>query len=70
MAKEMPKPRPAGDARPSHEEVTRRAYQIYLERGCPEGHALEHWLEAENQLMIAQQSGRTSSPRAQAQRRF
>ncbi|HLP75900.1 MAG TPA: DUF2934 domain-containing protein [Candidatus Paceibacterota bacterium] len=36
--------------RPSHEEISARAYQIFVERGCPEGRDLEHWLEAEAQL--------------------
>lgn len=30
------------------------AYYIYLAEGCPEGRALEHWLEAE-QLVEAEQ---------------
>ena len=71
MARENPKPRTSTEVRPSHEEITRRAYQIYMERGCPEGHSLEHWLEAENQLIGAQQSAaRTSTSRTQTQRRF
>ena len=71
MAREMPKPRTSTEVRPSHEEITRRAHQIYLERGCPEGQALEHWLEAENQLILAaqQSANRTSTPRGQAHRR-
>jgi|GEM_PF-5298622 len=35
---------------PSQEEISARAYQIFVERGCPEGRDLEHWLEAEAQL--------------------
>ena len=36
--------------KPTHEQITQRAYEIYLQRGCPEGKDLEHWLEAERQL--------------------
>jgi hypothetical protein len=35
---------------PTHEQITRRAYEIFIERGRPEGRDLEHWLEAEKQL--------------------
>ncbi|MBI3996174.1 MAG: DUF2934 domain-containing protein [Candidatus Omnitrophica bacterium] len=30
-----------------HGEVARVAYQLYEERGCAPGHALEDWLKAE-----------------------
>ncbi|MBC8097715.1 MAG: DUF2934 domain-containing protein [Akkermansiaceae bacterium] len=36
--------------KPSEDEIAARAYQIFLERGSPEGRDLEHWLEAEAQL--------------------
>lgn len=35
---------------PSCEEVAKLAYLIYLKEGCPQGHAIEHWLKAESQL--------------------
>jgi len=35
---------------PTHEQISRRAYEIFIERGQPEGRDLEHWLEAEKQL--------------------
>jgi hypothetical protein len=35
----------------SHEEVERRAYRIFRERGAEPGHDLEHWLEAEKELL-------------------
>jgi len=40
---------------PTHEQITRRAYEIFIERGQPEGRDLEHWLEAEKQLRAAGQ---------------
>jgi len=34
---------------PSREEVERRAYEIYEQRGREDGHELEHWLAAEEE---------------------
>ena len=34
----------------SEEEIRRRAYGIYLERGADPGHELEDWLQAEREL--------------------
>ena len=34
----------------SSEQIARRAYEIYLERGGAEGGALEDWLHAERHL--------------------
>lgn len=55
---------------PSHEEIAARAYQIFVERGCPEGRDLEHWLEAEAQLSAAiqQQAEKTGGVTSKAQR--
>lgn len=36
---------------PTHRDIERRAYEIYLERGQEEEHAVEHWLMAEVQLL-------------------
>ncbi len=35
------------------DEVERRAYEIWEERGCEDGHALEHWLIAERECAAA-----------------
>jgi len=35
---------------PSQDEIKRRAYQIFLERGGIDGHAEEDWLQAEYEL--------------------
>ena len=35
---------------PSHEEIGRRAYEIYLERGDLPGDELDDWLRAEREL--------------------
>ena len=53
----------AGDAdqtgirdRPSHDEVARKAYEIYQKEGCPQGRDVQHWLDAENQIGIVNAS--------------
>jgi hypothetical protein len=35
---------------PSHEEIRRRAYEIYLERDGHGGNELDDWLQAEAEL--------------------
>jgi Protein of unknown function (DUF2934) len=37
---------------PSREEIEKRAYEIYEERGREDGHAEEHWLAAEQDLTL------------------
>jgi hypothetical protein len=45
-------PMPSTNKRiPSREAIERRAYEIYIERGGVEGHDLEDWLAAEEELM-------------------
>jgi len=41
---------------PTHEQIARRAYEIFIERGQQAGRDLEHWLEAEKQLRAAGQT--------------
>jgi hypothetical protein len=36
--------------RPTHEQISRRAYQIYLEGGACPGNELDDWLRAEREL--------------------
>jgi hypothetical protein len=40
----------ARHARPTDDEIAKRAYELYLARGGAPGHALDDWLEAERQL--------------------
>ncbi len=35
---------------PTHEEITLRAYHIFLERGSTPGNPLEDWIRAEREL--------------------
>ena len=37
--------------RPTPEQISARAYQIYLERGRVLGHDMDDWLQAEYELM-------------------
>ena len=36
---------------PSENQIAEMAYFIYQTRGCPNGRDMEHWIEAETQLM-------------------
>jgi hypothetical protein len=36
---------------PNHETITKRAYELYQQEGCIDGRALDHWLEAERQVL-------------------
>lgn len=39
-------------AAPSQDEVARKAYEIYLREGCPQGRDVQHWLAAEIQMSV------------------
>lgn len=36
---------------PAPEEVARRAYFAYVNQGSPNGHEVQHWLQAESDLI-------------------
>ena len=36
---------------PSHEEIAKRAYEIFLARGGAPGHDMDDWLQAQYELM-------------------
>jgi Protein of unknown function (DUF2934) len=36
---------------PAQEEIARRAYELYLERGGQDGHDVEDWMRAEAELV-------------------
>jgi hypothetical protein len=38
-------------ASPTYEEIAKRSYEIYLERGGEHGHAEEDWARAEAELL-------------------
>ena len=37
----------------TRDRIARRAYELYVQRGCQDGLALEDWLQAERQLVSA-----------------
>jgi hypothetical protein len=38
-------------------DIARRAYDLYLARGCTPGHQLEDWLQAERELRQSSVAG-------------
>ena len=40
----------ASAAQPAREEIERRAYELYLERGAADGGDVDDWLHAEREL--------------------
>jgi len=44
------------DARPSDEEISQRAYELYLQRGSVPGHEKDDWLQAEAELIEARRN--------------
>jgi hypothetical protein len=43
---------PANRPGPTHEQIARRAYEIFLARGGAPGHHEEDWLQAERELRL------------------
>ena len=65
-----PSSKPARHARPSfddlHARIATRAYELYVQRGCREGCAVEDWLDAEREIVsrefpVSSSSGRGDS---------
>ena len=38
-------------AHPTREETELLAYEIYIQRGCADGHDVDDWLQAEHELL-------------------
>jgi Protein of unknown function (DUF2934) len=49
---------------PTHEQIERRAYQIYLEHGFHPGNDLADWLAAEKELCELSESEGANKPPA------
>ena len=47
---------------PTHEEIAACAHRIYETEGRPEGKSLEHWLQAEAQLVAERKAEAGMSP--------
>lgn len=41
---------PAPAARPTHDQIAKRAYEIWVAKGRPAGRDLENWKQAEREL--------------------
>ena len=41
---------------PSHEDIARRAYDIYVKKGRPQGQCKQNWWEAERELNMQDQA--------------
>jgi len=50
--------------KPTHEEISRRAYMLFEQSGCIPGRDLENWLAAEAQLNV--NGGHKSEPKIEA----
>ena len=51
---------------PTAEQIEVRAYELYLERGCEDGHDVADWLAAEKELIELSEQSASSTPRALA----
>ncbi|HEY4932409.1 MAG TPA: copper-translocating P-type ATPase [Terriglobales bacterium] len=38
------------ETKPAHDEVAKKAYDIYVKEGRPQGHEVQNWLEAESKM--------------------
>jgi hypothetical protein len=46
-----------GGAKPSHDAISHRAYDIYVEGGSKKGHCKQNWQQAETELQATGQVG-------------
>ena len=50
MVKASKPTKAAAKAAPSHDEIAKRSYELFLARGGEHGHAEQDWLQAERDL--------------------
>lgn len=48
----------------TRERIRKRAYELYQQRGCQEGRALDDWLDAEYELGVSHESTEPETSRA------
>jgi hypothetical protein len=46
----IPCPKSAQTTKPTIDDIAKRAYEIYLEKGCQQGQCEENWKQAEQEL--------------------
>lgn len=61
-------PRTLPAAEPSHDDIARRAYELYCDGQYQDGHDLEHWLRAEEELRGEPQPQAVEKPDRRAAR--
>jgi hypothetical protein len=44
----------------AHEEIERRAHELYLKSGCIPGRDMDNWLEAERELTLSRQAAESA----------
>lgn len=49
-AQKSPHPGLVDAALPTHKDISRRAYEIYVKNGCRQGQSEQNWLQAEQEL--------------------
>jgi hypothetical protein len=47
---DIPPRRSSASSAPSHEEIARRAYEIYIEKGYPQDQSEQIWQQAEQEI--------------------
>lgn len=63
MKRTYPTPETASNfAAPSQDEIALRAHQIWCQQGCPQGHDVDNWLDAEQQVLSEYRSRNASIP--------
>jgi Protein of unknown function (DUF2934) len=53
----------------THEQIAKRAYEIFVQNDCLHGHHIEHWLRAEQELKsvpAVPRPKRAAAPRARS----
>jgi hypothetical protein len=43
-------PGPAATAMPTHKDIAKRAYEIYVEKACRQGQSEQNWLQAGREM--------------------
>ena len=56
--------RAGGGPRPGQDEIARRAYELFLQRGSVPGHETDDWLQAEAELSAAGRESEREEPPA------
>ena len=63
-------PGPAVAAMLTHKDIAKHAYEIYVEKGCPQGQSERNWLQAEQEMKNQQnwrQAGRETKHQDQGE---